>query len=445
MLAGVVSTQAQKPYKYRIELTDKAHSSYSIEKPEAYLSSRAIERRVKRGIAIDSTDLPVSDTYVKQLTGEGGRLVAVSKWNNTVLMEVPDEQTAESFRKHSFVKAIKKVWTAPDSIVARNKNRKKEVTNRLRKLDDYYGVAGDQIRMHRGDSLHLAGFKGQGMQVAVIDAGFYNVDVIKLFKKMHVSGTHDFVNARSDIYEEHNHGLKVLSCMAANVPNAMVGTAPEASYWLLRSEDNDTEQPVEEDYWTAAVEFADSVGVDVINTSLGYYEFDNRADDYRYRDLTGHVSLMSKTASRIADKGMLLVCSAGNAGNNTWKKISPPADAENVMVVGAVDEGGVNANFSSVGNTVDGRIRPDVMASGVRVNVAGTDGGTSFANGTSFSSPLFCGLATCLWQACPWLSVRELIDIIHRASDRADYPDNIYGYGITDIWKAYHLALPLKK
>ena len=181
--------------------------------------------------------------------------------------------------------------------------------------------------------------------------------------------------------------MKVLSCMAANKPNVLVGTAPEASYWLLRSEDDDTEQPVEEDYWAEALEFADSVGVDVVNTSLGYYEFDDTTMNYRYRDLDGHYSLMSHSASLAADKGLVLVCSAGNSGRGTWKKITPPGDAENVITVGAADRNLVNADFSSVGNTTDGRVKPDVMAVGVASAVAGNDGTVSHANGTSFASP----------------------------------------------------------
>ena len=326
----------------------------------------------------------------------------------------------------------------------RNKDRKEQVKNQWKKQDDYYGMGAEQIKIHHGDSLHLAGFKGKGIQIAVIDAGFYNVDAMKIFKNTTILGTHDFVNPSSDIYGEHNHGMKVLSCMAVNTPHVMVGTAPEASYWLVRSEDNDTEQPVEEDNWAAAVEFADSVGVDIVNTSLGYYSFDDPIDNYTYRQLDGHTSLMAASASYAAKKGLLVVCSAGNSGMDEWKKITPPADAEDILTIGAIDNMGLNAAFSSIGNTADGRIKPDVMAMGVHSAVIGVDGGTAFANGTSFASPIFCGLVACLWQACPWLTVRQLIQVVHEASDRNAYPDNIYGYGVTDMWKAYQLAMKLK-
>mgnify|MGYP003251628768 FL=1 len=202
---------------------------------------------------------------------------------------------------------------------------------------------------------------------------------------------------------------------------------------------------MEEDYWAAALEFADSVGVDVVNTSLGYYEFDDKTCNYRYRDLDGHYSLMSHSASMAADKGLVVVCSAGNSGRGTWKKLTPPGDAENVITVGAMDKNLVNADFSSVGNTADGRVKPDVMAVGVSSAVAGNDGTVSRANGTSFASPTFCGLVACFWQACPWLTAKEVIEAVHRSADRADAPDNIYGYGVSNIWKAYQTELKKRK
>ena len=443
---GVANFAAfSKTYKYRVQLKDKNETTYSLEKPEEFLSQRAIERRYKQGIKTDSTDIPVCQSYIDIITAQGGKVLLSSKWNNTLLVHTPDEETSERFLKNTFVKSVKQVWVSPDMEFPRNKDRKKEVTNDWNKVDEYYGVAAEQIRMHHGDSLHSAGFRGEDMQIAVIDAGYYNVDKMKFFKDLNILGTKDFVNPESDIYAEHNHGLKVLSCMAVNMPHVMVGTAPKASYWLLRSEDNDTEQPAEEDYWAAAIEFADSVGVDVVNTSLGYYSFDDEKYNYEYKDLDGYTSMMSASASMAARKGILVVCSAGNSGASSWKKITPPGDAVDILTIGAVNTDGLNTEFSSIGNTADGRIKPDVMAVGFRTSVAGTNGGTAYGNGTSFSSPIFCGLVTCLWQACPWLTVKELIDIVHRASDRYDCPDNIFGYGVTDIWKAYKLGLEMKK
>ena len=430
---------AQRMYKYRVSLADKRGATATFENARTFLSERALERRKRQQLPVDSTDLPVSGVYLDALKAEGTRIVTTSKWNNTAVVEVGDTLLMERVSQLPFVRAVKKVWTSPDSIPERNAKRKKEVTNDIEYAGGHYGKALRQIAIHGGDSLHAAGFRGEGMHVAVIDAGFYNADKIKFFRKLNLLGTRDFVNPQSDIYAEHSHGMKVLSCMAANVPDAFVGTAPNASYWLLRSEDNDTEQPVEEDYWAAAVEFADSVGVDVINTSLGYYEFDEGYPDYRYRDLDGHVSLMSHTASLAADKGMVVVCSAGNSGNSAWKKVTPPGDAEQVLTVGALTKDLKNADFSSIGDTSDGRVKPDVMAIGVNSVVSGNDGTVSHANGTSFASPTMCGVVTCFWQACPWLTAKQVVEAVRQSADRVDFPDNIYGYGVPNLWKAYKI------
>jgi len=445
MMFLALSSYAEKNYKYRVSLKDKVGTAYSVDCPQEFLSERALARRKRQQLPIDETDLPVSLSYINELLETGARLATTSKWNNTVVLEVSDTTLMDGIKTLPFVSDVKKVWIQPDSIPPRNKNRKKEVKNEKTIAGHHYGKAFRQINIHGGDSLHTAGFAGKGMHVAVIDAGFYNADKISLFKKMDLLGTRDFVNPASDIYEENSHGMKVLSCMAANIKDMFVGTAPEASYWLLRSEDQDTEQPVEEDYWAAAIEFADSVGVDVINTSLGYHAFDEGYPAYRYRDLDGHYSLMSHSASLAADKGMVVVCSAGNSGRDAWKKITPPADSENVLTVGALTKALVNAEFSSVGNTADGRIKPDVMAIGQNSVVSGTDGRVSKANGTSFASPTMCGIVACFWQACPWLTAKEVIKAVQQAGDRVDCPDNIYGYGVPNLWKAYQKELEKKK
>ena len=225
--------------------------------------------------------------------------------------------------------------------------------------------------------------------------------------------------------------------MGLNEPNVFVGTAPEASFWLLRSEDGRTEQEVEEDYWVMAAEFADSVGVDVINTSLGYNNFDDHVTSHVYRDLDGKTTFISRAASMLADKGVVLVCSAGNSGDDVWKLITPPADADNVITVGALNRQLVNANFSSLGPSYDGRIKPDIMAIGNPSYLMYGEGEIIRANGTSFSSPTACGMVACLWQALPHLTARELIDVVRRSGDNSQHPDNVYGYGLPNFWHAY--------
>ena len=338
------------------------------------------------------------------------------------------------------MRSIELVWKASEADKNPKKVQRDSLVNQMQWSDDYYGVGLEQIQLSHADKLHELGYKGEGMCIAVIDAGFHNADVIEGMDNISIVGTRDFVNPGSDIFAENSHGMSVLSCIAMNKPHYMVGTAPRASFWLLRSEDDNSEHLVEQDYWAAAVEFADSVGVDVISTSLGYHEFDDVSKNYRYRDLDGETALMSRQASKVADKGMLLVCSAGNSGRDSWKKTTTPGDAKNIITVGAVDKQGVLAPFSSIGNTADQRIKPDVVGVGLGADVMGTDGCLRKANGTSFSTPIVAGMLTCLWQACPELTALDLVDLVRSVGDRADFPDNIHGYGIPNIWEAYKKA-----
>ena len=438
LLATGASAQ-QDTLKYRISLKDKAATEYSLKKPEKYLSAKAIERRRKQNLPIDSTDLPVCRKYIDEIRKQGVKIVVTGKWDNFVTVSCNDTTLIDRIAALPFVLSTEKVWISPSAGKPSMATERDSVLNQPTiHPDSIYGRAITQIQMSNGDKLHEAGFKGQGMTIAVIDAGFHNVDKITAMQNIRILGTKDFVNQQADIFAESSHGMSVLSCIGMNRPDIMTGTAPEASFWLLRSEDEYSEHLVEQDYWSAAVEFADSVGVDVINTSLGYYTFDDKLKNYKYRDLDGRHALMSRQASHIADKGMILVCSAGNSGAGSWKKITPPGDADNVLTVGAIDKRAVLATFSSVGNTADHRVKPDVVAVGVGSDVIRTDGNQGRANGTSFSSPIMCGMVTCLWQACPTLTAKEVIELVRRSGDRAGFPDNIYGYGVPDMWKAYN-------
>lgn len=438
LLATGASAQ-QDTLKYRISLKDKAATEYSLKKPEKYLSAKAIERHRKQNLPIDSTDLPVCRKYIDEIRKQGVKIVVTGKWDNFVTVSCNDTTLIDRIAALPFVLSTEKVWISPGAGKPSMATERDSVLNQPTiHPDSIYGRAITQIQMSNGDKLHEAGFKGQGMTIAVIDAGFHNVDKITAMQNIRILGTKDFVNQQADIFAESSHGMSVLSCIGMNRPDIMTGTAPEASFWLLRSEDEYSEHLVEQDYWSAAVEFADSVGVDVINTSLGYYSFDDKSKNYKYRDLDGRHALMSRQASHIADKGMILVCSAGNSGAGSWKKITPPGDADNVLTVGAIDKRAVLATFSSVGNTADHRVKPDVVAVGVGSDVIRTDGNQGRANGTSFSSPIMCGMVTCLWQACPTLTAKEVIELVRRSGDRAGFPDNIYGYGVPDMWKAYN-------
>ncbi len=455
-------SMAQTRTLYRIYLTDKAHNEYTVSQPQDFLSERAIARRAGQNISIDETDLPVSRFYLQQIEALGGTIVTTGKWLNTAIVSGKDEQFAERLAALPFVKSIREVGeqkpsdnTSKTSNVKSQAERKKEyakesdtymeMTQRGDLTDVYYGHGAHQIESLHGDTLHALGYKGENMYIAIMDGGFYNADIIEFFQRTKIRGTKDFTGQYHNVYGSNKHGMQVLSCMGTNVPYKLVGTAPEAEYWLFTTEVNETEQLVEEDYWVSAIEYADSLGIDVVNTSLGYCRFDNACQNYNYKDLDGKQSVMSAAADKAVEKGILVVCSAGNSGLGRWKKITTPADAFHVLAVGAVDKEGHNTNFSSIGNTSDNRIKPDVMALGAETAVITTHGNVGNNNGTSFAAPILCGLATCLWQACPWLTALEVTEIIRLSGSEAEYPNNIMGYGIPDFRKAYELALQRKQ
>ena len=430
-----------KCYMYRLYLKDKAANGFSLQHPEQFLSPRALERRRRQGLQLDSTDLPVSQRYVEQVRSQGVEVVGRSKWNNTLLVRGNSQKTLRALASLPFVRRAVKVWTSPDSLAKPVRvNYRREFNEWDTVTQSIYGATEEQIRQLNGIRLHQRGFRGRGMTIAVLDGGFMNADQIPCLQTIHLLGTRDFVEPPSkDIFKEMDHGTMVLSAMAVSVPNYFTGTAPDASYWLLRCEDVQTETLAEEDYWASAAEFADSVGVDVINSSLGFHAFDDAAMNHQYSELDGHQALISHSASLLAGKGIVLVSSAGNEGMGTWKKINFPADAHDIITVGAITPKGMNASFSSIGPTADGRIKPDVMAQGSPAAVV-TGRGTIIRDiGTSFSAPQVAGLVACLWQACPQRTALEIVEAVRRCGNRTDQPDDVFGYGVPDFMKAYEL------
>lgn len=427
-------------YRYRVSLTDKKNNPYSVKRPADFLSGKAIDRRARLKLKVDEHDLPVTPAYLDGLREEGMRVVNCSKWNNTVVVETADTTAALALTGLPYVKSVRKVWVSPgNSVQPGGANRESIVTNKLALTPRYYGASEPQVSMLNCQGLHEMGLRGEGVTIAVIDGGFYNADLLSGLAKCKVLGTRNFVRPGVSVYEEGEHGMNVLSCIAANTPYALVGTAPEAMFYLLVSEDVDSEQPVEEDNWCAAVEYADSVGADIITSSLGYTEFDDRFAAHRYYELDGRTSINSRSASLAASRGLLVLNSAGNSGRGRYKKISCPADATDILTVGAVDADGKNTVFSSLGNTADGRIKPDVMAMGEDSALLGTDGTVRKADGTSFSTPILCGAVACLWQAYPDRRPVDIMDAVRRAGNNAEHPDNVYGYGVPDMMKAFEL------
>lgn len=429
-------------YKFRLMLTDKGdNSAFSTDNPEAFLSQRAIDRRIRQNIPIDESDLPISDTYITQIENLGCTVVAKSKWLKSVSVYCSDSLLIDQLLLLPFVKSATFVWRG-ETATRKYKTPNTEVKMvKSVKNSSPYGYGYDQIALNNGQKLHEAGYKGEGMQIAIIDAGYSNLPMIDQLKNINILGVKDFVYEGGDIYTSNPHGTHVLSTMASNIPDTLIGTAPNAGYWLLRSEDAVTEYPIEEDYWVAAAEYADSIGADLINTSLGYTLYDFPAKSYTYNDMNGKTAFISQGADYASQKGLLVVASAGNERNKPWVKIGAPADAQSVLTVGAVKQDSLFASFSSQGPSSDLRTKPDVMAKGADVSIIMyTTGQVASGNGTSYSSPIMCGMVACLWQAFPLLTNKQICDIVKQSSNYYTNPNDDYGYGLPDMEKAIQLA-----
>ncbi len=447
--------------KYAIYFADKNDNPFSVDNPGEFLSQRAIDRRERLNIEIDETDLPVNPVYIAAVEAEGAVFMNASKWLNTATFEIADDAILSNILALDFVE--KAVLVKPAGIRSELKNSDKLDQDEIRPLaaSQYfkasssannvfdYGYAENQISMLNGIPLHEKGFAGQGMMIAVLDAGFVNADQMpaldSLFAQNRMLGTRDFVLPGNNVFApgNHSHGSSVLSTMASWSPGLIVGTAPLANYWLIRTEDGPTEYLIEEYNWVAGAEFADSLGADVINSSLGYTTFNDPEMDHTYEDMNGETTPVTLGATAAGQKGILVCNSAGNSGNDNWHYIGAPADAQHIITVGAVDPEGVYAPFSSVGPTADGRIKPNITAQGSQAIVASTSPANDTVYGgygTSFSSPIAAGMVACLRQAAPDLSVDEFIGLLEESSSYYQNPDDEYGYGIPDFEMALNLS-----
>lgn len=462
------------PAKYWVMFSDKNNSPYSINKPSEFLSPKAIERRAKQGITIKENDLPINPWYLDSIRNIGVRLINWSKWFNFATIETNDAIALNKISNLPFVSNVDKVAivggkqqyrkkvrpriidTALPTLInngSQNSNYTADIINifnRKASSNYDYGFAENQTTMIACDYLHDLGFRGDGITIAVLDAGFWNVDTMSIFDSLwannQILGTRDFVNPGNNVFKESTHGMMVLSIMGGNIPGKLIGTAPKANYWLLRSEDGATEYVIEEGNWAVAAEFADSVGVDIINSSLGYTTFYDTIQDHKRSDLDGNTALVTRAADLAASKGILVVNSAGNSGNEPWLYIGTPADADSILAIGAVDAYGNYAPFSSVGPTYDGRVKPDVSAQGLGTWVAAMSGGNnvSAGNGTSFSGPVIAGAVACLWQSHISLNNMNIIQAVKESASQYNNPDSLLGYGIPNLAAAY-LLLSKKK
>ncbi len=448
---GLVASAQLPPTCYRISLSDKNNNPYSIQNPSAFLSQRAIDKRVRFNIPVTEQDLPINPQYVQQIKAVDTNIqvLCVSKWMNSVTIYCPDSTKLSQISALPFVTEYMPVanyyysdsttlagvpMPEPNPIVGRSE---------LDLPTPYdYGLGAAQIALHNGHLLHNEGFQGDGMLIAVFDAGWNGMDTSlyfqPLFENGQILGARDLLPGMNNVYVGHHHGTIVTSTMAMQQEGVLVGTAPEASYYLIRSENPFTEQLIEEDFWAQAAEIADSLGADVINSSLGYTTFaEFPQGDFTYADVDGVTSIASRAATLLAHRGVVVCISAGNEGANEWHYIGHPCDAFDVLAVGAADTAGVIGPFSSRGPSYDGRVKPDITSVGVNTACIWPGDQLGWANGTSLAGPVAAGLCACLWQSLPQKTSLEIMQIIRENSSCYGNPNDSLGYGIPDFYAAY--------
>ncbi|QHJ06403.1 S8 family serine peptidase [Hymenobacter busanensis] len=433
--------------RHLIYFRDKAGTPFTVGQPQAFLSARAIQRRQRQGIAVQPRDLPVSPSYVAQVKAVPGvQLWYTSRWFNAAVVAC-DSAALGQLRAKPFVvsaQTLNRNAKTPPRVEVVKEAAETQTTAQRTAHDKTYGQAFWQANMIGAVALHNAGFRGEGMHIAVLDAGFPGVNQTAPFASLRnenrLLSTFDFVDHDRGVYEKNSHGTNTLSCMGANQANVYIGTAPKASYHLLLTEDVFSEHPIEEANWLIAAEYADSAGVDIISSSLGYTTFDAPSRDHTYADMNGRTALASRAATVAARTGILVVNSAGNDGNNSWRYIGAPADADSVLTVGAVDSMGLRAAFSSVGPTSDGRIKPNLSAQGVIAAIVSPSGLVGRGNGTSFACPVLAGMAASFWQANPTLTAQQVLQFLQQSASQATAPNNLIGYGIPNAERANILA-----
>lgn len=427
-----------------IYFTGKPDAQTYIQNPLQMLSQRAIDRRATQGIPLDSKDVPVHQPYIDQIAATPGiEVKAKSKWLNSIHVR-GSVDAITNLQLLSFVESVvfadRSLNNSQDKTTARKAKRTSSAVGQLP-----YGNSANQVEMLNGHLLHQQNYTGSGKIIAVMDAGFPGVDSQVPFQRLRddnkILGGYNFVDRNTEIYTRGSHGTSVLSTMGGYVADQLVGTAPDASYYLFITEDVNSENPVEESYWVEAAEMADSLGVDVINTSLGYFTYDNPAYSYTYEDLNGTTAYSSKGANVAFSRGMIVVVSAGNSGSTPNPHVSVPADATFALAIGAVTATGTYATFSSIGPSSDGRIKPDIAAKGQSATVANASGNISLASGTSFASPIMAGMIASLWQAIPDMTNLQLMQIVKQSAHLYSNPNIYLGYGIPNFATALEMAM----
>lgn len=426
-----------------VYFTDKPDTDYYLANPLEMLSQQALDRRAAHGITLDEIDVPVHQEYIDGIDDmDGITIMAKSKWLNAVHVRGTQGQV-EALENLSYVDHVQ---FANQALNNGRIMQPAQTAAVLETQESYnYGGSAAQVEMLNAHLLHQQNYTGEGITIAVIDSGFPGVNTAQPFQHLIsnnlVLGGHNFVTNSTDFYTGGNHGTRVLSTLAGYTEGQLVGAAPDAYYYLYISESDDFENPVEESYWVEAAEMADKMGADIISTSLGYKIYDNPDYSYEYADLDGQTAFMTRAADIAFSRGMMVVVSAGNDGNDPEPHICVPADAFNVLAVGAVDVAEQYAYFSSIGPSADNRIKPDVMAMGLAATYANPDGTFATGNGTSFAAPITAGAVACLWQAAPNKTNAQILQIVKESADRYNNPNAQYGYGIPDFSIALEAAL----
>ena len=420
-------------------LNAKPSSQSFSDAPLKMLSQRALDRRANQSIILDFKDVPVEASYINQVKAIMGiTVMAKSKWLNALHVRGTQAKINDLLQL-SFVSKLDFADKSLNQIgkIAKSSKVKQGNKTKKTKVDYAYGSSLNQIQMLNGQVMHQQNYTGSGKVIAIMDAGFPGVNTTQPFQKLRTNdqilGGYNFVLRNPDFYTGVSHGTSVLSAMGGYKENSLVGTAPDASYYLFITEDDTSENPVEESLWVEAAEKADSLGVDIINTSLGYFDFDNEAYNHTYSEMNGTTAFMSRGAEIAFSRGMILVTSAGNSGGTSDPHVAVPADAVSVIAVGAVNSSEIVTSFSSVGPSSDGRIKPDIMAQGQAAVVSDAAGNIVTANGTSFSGPIMAGMLACLWQAFPQKTNQQIKELVLQSSDKFLTPNNQYGYGIPDF------------
>lgn len=448
LISSIASFSQEDAWVY---FKDKPNSATYLSNPLTMLTQRALDRRTNQDIALDIVDVPIYQPYVDQIIASSGVTVkAKSKWLNCVhIRGLPTDINA--LKLLPFVLRVEYANRMLNSNTRTTaKSNSKPINKSLETTINYnYGTSANQVQMLNGHLLHQLNYTGTGKIIAVLDSGFIGVDTALSFKRLRdnnqILGGYDFVNKNVNFYAVHNHGTNVLSTIGGFIDGQLIGTAPDASYYLFITEDVASENPVEESYWVEGAEESDRLGVDIISTSLGYFGYDNPNYSHTYSDMTGNAAIASQAANIAFNKGIIVVASAGNEGLQTEKHIGIPAEAKNVIAVGAVKSDESYAAFSSIGPSYDLRIKPDVMAQGQTVVLSDTQGNSVTADGTSFACPITAGMVACLWQALPTKTNAQIKQLITQSADRYASPTNLYGYGIPDFSLALSQGLSVEE